>query len=76
MTDRVEELQIKRDLTYSLLMSIPHLKCPKPSGAFYLLPDVSHYYGRTLTRQDGSKTVINNGHVSVLLVILYCISTS
>eukprot|EP01036_Dinobryon_divergens_P031574 gene31574-41001_t len=54
--ERVEELQSKRDLTYSLLMSIPHLKCPKPSGAFYLLPDVSHYYGRTLTRQDGSKT--------------------
>ena len=47
IVDRVRELKVKRDLAYDLLLSIPHLTCPKPDGAFYLLPDVSHYYGKT-----------------------------
>jgi aspartate/methionine/tyrosine aminotransferase len=46
---RVRELQGKRDLMYSLLSEIPGglLSCPKPRGAFYMLPDVSGYYGCT-----------------------------
>jgi aspartate/methionine/tyrosine aminotransferase len=48
MADRVGELQAKRDLAYTLLHSIPGVTCPKPMGAFYLLPDVSCYYGKRL----------------------------
>lgn len=48
MAERVEELQVKRDLAYTLLHSIPGVTCPKPMGAFYLLPDVSCYYGKKL----------------------------
>lgn len=46
MKDRVHELKDKRDLAYSLLAKIPNISCPLPSGAFYLLPEVSHYYNK------------------------------
>jgi aspartate/methionine/tyrosine aminotransferase len=52
------ELQQKRDLAYSMLMSIPNVSCPKPNGAFYLLPDVSAYYG--LKTKSG--VMVNNSH--------------
>jgi aspartate/methionine/tyrosine aminotransferase len=42
----VAELRAKRDLGLELLRAIPHVLCPKPEGAFYLLPDVSAYFGR------------------------------
>uniref|UniRef100_A0A7S4PSL8 Aminotransferase class I/classII large domain-containing protein n=1 Tax=Alexandrium monilatum TaxID=311494 RepID=A0A7S4PSL8_9DINO len=42
----VAELQAKRDAALALLVAIEGVKCPKPGGAFYLLPDVSHYFGR------------------------------
>ena len=45
--ERVQELEAKRDLMYDLLMQIPGLSCPKPDGAFYMLPDVSKYFGST-----------------------------
>jgi aspartate/methionine/tyrosine aminotransferase len=50
--ERVLELEGKRDLMYSLLMQIPGLSCPKPDGAFYMLPDVSEYFGSS-TRSGG-----------------------
>jgi len=43
---KVVELQDKRDLALSLLAKIPDVHCPKPSGAFYLFPDISAYFGR------------------------------
>ena len=55
MEERVKELKEKRDLAFSLVSKIPHLSCPLPVGAFYLLPNVSHYFhkktlaGRTVS---------------------------
>jgi aspartate/methionine/tyrosine aminotransferase len=46
MTERVLELKDKRDLAYGILSSIPNVSCPMPTGAFYLLPDVSYYFGK------------------------------
>lgn len=43
---RVAELQAKRDIAYAILQTIPHVHCPKAQGAFYLLPDVSYYFGK------------------------------
>jgi aspartate/methionine/tyrosine aminotransferase len=60
MKDRVLELKAKRDLAYGLLAEIPHVSCPRPDGAFYLLPDVSHYYGKSV-KGDGGK-MVNTGH--------------
>jgi aspartate/methionine/tyrosine aminotransferase len=56
MEERRKELLGKRDLAYNMIMSIPGVTCPKPTGAFYLLPDVSFYYGKSTT--SGKK--INN----------------
>lgn len=51
MHDRIQELKKKRDLAYGLIMDIPHVTCPKPNGAFYLLPDVSHYFNKRVVGQ-------------------------
>lgn len=34
-------------LIHGLLMEIPGIKCPEPTGAFYVFPDVSAYFGKT-----------------------------
>ena len=39
------------------LSEIPGVVCNTPSGAFYVFPDISYYFGR----KDGS-TVINNAN--------------
>lgn len=36
----------RRDYMYDRLNRIPGLHCPKPEGAFYLMPDVSDYFGK------------------------------
>jgi len=42
----VVELGQKRDRTLELLSAIDGVTCPKSRGAFYLLPDISAYYGK------------------------------
>ncbi len=37
----------RRDYLLSRLDRIPGIEFPKPRGAFYVLPDVSHYFGRS-----------------------------
>jgi len=51
----VDEFKERRDLILGLLDNINGFKCNKPEGAFYVFPDVSHYFGKTI---DG--TTINN----------------
>ncbi len=51
----VDEFKKRRDLILGLLDDINGFKCNKPEGAFYVFPDVSHYFGKTI---DG--TTINN----------------
>eukprot|EP01038_Epipyxis_sp_PR26KG_P012827 gene12827-17200_t len=69
LEDRLSELKSKRDLGFDLLMKIPDVKCPKPTGAFYLLPDVSYYYGKTYTDSDGKKIIIEDS-LSLCLELL------
>lgn len=59
---RISELQNKRDLALSLLQRIPGINVSKPTGAFYLLPDVHFYYGRSYSFTDGSSMQINSSH--------------
>ena len=35
------------ELLYSLMSSLEGVRCPKPTGAFYVFPDISVYFGRT-----------------------------
>lgn len=45
----------RRDLVLKLMKEIPGWKVNEPQGAFYVFPDVHHFFGKS----DG-KTVINN----------------
>ena len=51
----VEEFKSRRDLILNLLENINGFKCNVPDGAFYVFPEISHYFGKTI---DGFK--INN----------------
>lgn len=42
----IETFKGRRDLILDLLDDIPGLKTSKPTGAFYVLPDVSSYFGK------------------------------
>ena len=57
-TKRNIELQIKRNIAYNMLYTIPNISCPKPTGAFYLLPNISAYFG--LKTLNGKQ--ITNSH--------------
>lgn len=43
----VAEFKKRRDTMYGILKDIPGIKCECPVGAFYMLPDVSVYYGKS-----------------------------
>ena len=51
----VEEFKARRDLILELLGEIKGFNCNIPDGAFYVFPDISHYFVRTI---DGFE--INN----------------
>ena len=51
----VGEFKERRDLILDLLSNIKGFNCNIPDGAFYVFPDISHYFGRTI---DGFE--INN----------------
>lgn len=44
----VEAFHKRRDLVVGLIKAIPGLKINVPEGAFYVFPDVSSYFGKTL----------------------------
>ena len=44
----VDEFQNRRELIIGLLKEIPGFKLNQPQGAFYVFPDVSAYFGKTL----------------------------
>ena len=55
ITYMVDEFKLRRDLILSLLNDIDGFKCNTPDGAFYVFPDISYFFGKTI---DGCK--INN----------------
>ena len=44
----VDEFQSRRKLIIELLSAIPGFRINEPEGAFYVFPDVSHYFGKTM----------------------------
>lgn len=46
----------RRDFLIDELATIDGLKCFKPSGAFYVFPDISHYLGRSDSNDDSINT--------------------
>ena len=51
----VDEFKGRRTLILELLNSIEGFKCNEPEGAFYVFPDVTAFFGKTL-----NNTLINN----------------
>ena len=49
----IDEFQVRRELIIELLSAIPGFRLNQPAGAFYVFPDVSNYFGKTL----GGKTI-------------------
>lgn len=48
LKDMVQAFKNRRDLVVNLLREIPGIKVNVPDGAFYLFPDVSAFFGKTL----------------------------
>ena len=47
----VDEFSKRREIIIDLLKAIPGIKINQPQGAFYVFPDVSDYFGRTLNNK-------------------------
>ena len=60
----VDEFKERRDLILALLNDIEGFKCNKPEGAFYVFPDVSHYFGKTIN----GVTINNASEMSMFLL--------
>ena len=48
LNEMVAAFKSRRDLVVGLINAIPGLKLNVPEGAFYVFPDVSSYFGKTL----------------------------
>ena len=64
LNEMVTAFKNRRDLVVSLAAAIPGLKINIPDGAFYLFPDVSYYFGKTL----GGKLINNADDLSMYLL--------
>lgn len=48
LNNMVQAFKSRRDLVVGLVKEIPGFKLNVPEGAFYVFPDVSYYFGKTL----------------------------
>ena len=64
LNEMVTAFKNRRNLVVSLAAAIPGLKTTIPDGAFYLFPDVSFYFGKTL----GGKLINNADDLSMYLL--------
>ena len=46
VNDMREAFRKRRDYLISLMSKLPNIYCNNPGGAFYLFPEVSHYFGK------------------------------
>lgn len=62
----------RRDLVLALLKEIPGIKTYVPSGAFYIFPDVSEFFGKSdgettiQSAEDFCMYILNKAHVSLV----------
>lgn len=62
----------RRDLVLGLMNEIPGIKTYVPQGAFYIFPDVSSFYGKSVNGQvinnssDLSMFILNDAHVAAV----------
>jgi aspartate aminotransferase len=62
----------RRDLILGLLKEVPGVNCNVPEGAFYVFPDVTHYFGKSNGDEkinnatDLAMYLLNTAHVAVV----------
>lgn len=70
--DMKEAFRRRRNLVVKLMKEIPGWKVNEPQGAFYVFPDVSHYFGKSNgtttinTATDLCMYLLNDAHVSIV----------
>ena len=67
-----ETFKRRRDLFHSLLSVIPGISCNLPTGAFYLLPEVSRLFGK---RTEDGETITNAEDLCMYLLMTGHVST-
>jgi aspartate aminotransferase len=60
----IDEFKVRRDMILDHLNSIEGFKCNIPEGAFYVFPDISSFFGKTLN----GKTITNATDFSLYLL--------
>ena len=71
--EMAEEFVRRRAKTLELVKDIPGLKCFEPEGAFYIFPDMSYYFGKSIGAEvitnsaDMSMYLLNTAHVSSVM---------
>ncbi|WP_339896007.1 pyridoxal phosphate-dependent aminotransferase [uncultured Algibacter sp.] len=60
----IDEFKVRRDLILDLLNNVEGFKTNTPEGAFYVFPNVTHYFGKTLR----GKTINNATDFSLYLL--------
>ena len=68
----VDEFQSRRKLIIELLSEIQGFRINEPEGAFYVFPDVSHYFGKTMNEKtikdasDFALYLLEEAHVATV----------
>ncbi|MFP2996306.1 pyridoxal phosphate-dependent aminotransferase [Spongiivirga sp. MCCC 1A20706] len=60
----VDEFRSRRDMVLGLLAEISGFKVNEPEGAFYVFPDISYYFGKTLKGHE-----INNASDFAMFIL-------
>ena len=60
----VDEFAKRREMIIGLLINIPGFKMNQPQGAFYVFPDISYYFGKTIQ----GKTISSASDFSMFLL--------
>lgn len=63
----------RAEIAFKLIAAIPGFRCPRPTGAFYLFPDVSSHFGSTTPggkrlacAMDFADALLDEAHVAVI----------
>ena len=68
----INEFNSRKELIFDLISKIPGFKILKPSGAFYLFPDVSFYFGKKIKGKiindanDFAMTILEEAYVATV----------
>ena len=60
----IDEFAKRREMIIGLLINIPGFKMNQPRGAFYVFPDISYYFGKTIR----GKTISSASDFSMFLL--------